>query len=381
MTANQRPTVSIDISTRQGPLSVLFSEAVTPKSRLQCSKLAGTAFGKSLSKAQFLEREALLVAHPLAADTGLRFWSLTLAEANAGDDKEAKVLALCKTLHRDLLIRVGEGTRREQGYCICSVVTSDEYRGRGLASVLLKKVAEWMDGEGAAAASMLYSDVGDFYVSKGWDILDAFQSTLAVPTSLLSSEKRGKLPATRLLSAEEIPALAERDVQDLEDEFRKFDSSSDTTLLTVLPTPDIINWLQTRADFMNTNLASKTPEAKGSICESTGSWIYWFHDLHAHKMTIQRAKLPKDQDSETTTQALAALLLSAIEEAARWNTTKVIVWNPGPEIKNATKYLTEEFGIGVEDEKRKSSNIPCLRWKGDEKKKTKVWPNEYYAWS
>lgn len=161
MTANQCPTVSIDISTRQGPLSVLFSEAVTPKDRLQCSKLAGTAFGKSLSGSQFLEREALLVAHPLATGIGLRFWSLTLAEANASDDKEAKVLALCKTLHRDLLIRDGDGTRREQGYCICSVVTNDEYRGRGLASVLLRKVAEWMDGEGRAAASMLYSDVGD----------------------------------------------------------------------------------------------------------------------------------------------------------------------------------------------------------------------------
>ncbi|XDG09967.1 hypothetical protein ABKA04_009582 [Annulohypoxylon sp. FPYF3050] len=381
MTASQRPTVPIDISTRQGPFSVLFSEAVTPKDRLQCSKLAGTAFGKSLSESQFLEREALFGAHPLATGTGLRFWSLTLAEANAGDDKEAKVLALCKTLHRDLLIRDGDGTRREQGYCVCSVVTNDEYRGRGLASVLLRKVAEWMDGEGGAAASMLYSDVGDFYVSKGWDILDAFQSTLAVPTSIPSSEKRGKLPTTRLLSAEEIPALAKRDVQDLEEEFRKSDVPSDTALLTVLPTPDMISWLQTRADFITTILAVKSPEAKGSICENAGSWVYWFHDLHAHKMTIQRVKLPKNQDNETTTQALAALLLSAVEEARRWNTTKVIVWNPDPEIKNATEYLADEFGLGIEYEKRESSNIPCLRWKGDEKRKTKVWPNEYYAWS
>ncbi|KAI1089079.1 hypothetical protein F5B19DRAFT_388304 [Rostrohypoxylon terebratum] len=381
MTANQRPTISIDIPTRQGPLSVLFSEAVTPKSRLQCSKLARTAFGKSLSEAQFLEREALLGAHPLASGTGLRFWTLTLAGGNAGDGEEANVLALCRTLHRDLLIRDAEGTRRGQGYCICTVVTRDEYRGRGLASVLLGKVAEWIDGEGGAVASMLYSDVGDFYVSKGWDILDAFQSTLAVPTSLPSEEKRGKLPVTRLLAAKEIPELAERDVQDLEEEFRKSELTSDSTLLTVLPTPDMISWLYTRADFMNATLAGKTLEAKGSICESAGSWVYWFHDLHAHKMTIQRVKLPKDQDSETTTQALAAVLLSAVEEAARWSTTKVIVWNPGQEIKNATKYLAEEFGIEVEEEERGSSNIPCLRWKGDEKRKTRVFPNEYYAWS
>ncbi|KAI0889604.1 uncharacterized protein GGS22DRAFT_1745 [Annulohypoxylon maeteangense] len=382
MAANPYPTIPIDIPTRHGPLSVLFSEAVTPSSRIQCSKLSNTAFGKSISKSEFLEREALLGAHPLAAGARWRFWNFTLADASADveDEKEAKIGALIKTLHRDLLIRDGDGTRREQGYCICSVVTDKEYRGCGLASALLKKVAEWMDGEGGAAASMLYSDVGDFYVSKGWDILDASQSTLTVPVSLPSSEKAAKLPKTRLLTADEIPALAERDVHDLENEFRNHDPAADETLLTVVPTPDMISWLQTRANFMNTKLAGKIPEAKGSICESAGSWVYWFHDLHAHKMTIQRIKLPQGQSDENATKALAALLLSAVEEAARWKTTKVIIWSPGPEVRNATKYLAEEFGIGVEDEKRGDS-IPCLRWRGDEKRRTTVYPNEYYAWS
>ncbi|KAI1205888.1 uncharacterized protein F4807DRAFT_441797 [Annulohypoxylon truncatum] len=388
MTTDQPPTIPIDVPARHGLLSVLFSEAVTPDTRLQCSKLSGSAFGKSLSAPQFLEREALLGTHPLAVGTRWRFWNLTLAEASAGNDDDneegAKVVALCKTLHRDLLIRDERGTRREQGYCLCSVVTDDEYRGRGLASVLLGKVAEWMDGEGGAVASMLYSDVGDFYVSKGWDMLDALQSTLTVPPSLAPGEKSAKLPTTRLLDADEIPALAERDIQDLETEFRNADLSPDTTLLTVLPTPDMISWLQTRADFMNTKLAGQTPKAKGSICESAGAWVYWFHDLHARKLTIQRVKLPQTQTQAgelATIQAVGALLLSAVEEAARWKTTKAVIWNPGPEIRGATRYLAEEFGIGVEEERRETKNIPCLRWRGDEKKRTRVWPNEYYAWS
>ncbi|KAI2472367.1 hypothetical protein F4781DRAFT_428337 [Annulohypoxylon bovei var. microspora] len=367
----------ISIPSRHGPLSVLFSETITPSLRLQCSKLASTAFGKSLRESDFLEREVLFNSHPLASDTGLRFWSLRLTDA----DGEAKVLALCKTLHRDLLIRDGSGTRREQGYCICSVVTSAEYRGRGLASVLLGKVAEWLDGEGQAVASMLYSDVGDFYVSKGWDVLAALQSTLTVPPSLPSGEKRAKLPTTRLLTADDIPRLAERDVEDLTEEFQKYGLPSERTLVTVLPTPDMISWLHARADFMNTKLEGKTPEAKGSICESASAWLYWFHDLRAQKITIQRIKLPQDQNSKATTQALAALLLDAVEEAARWKTSEIVFWNPGPELRDATKYLAEELGIKVEDETRETSNIPCLRWRGGEKKMATVWPNEYYAWS
>ncbi|KAI1103908.1 hypothetical protein F4804DRAFT_212889 [Jackrogersella minutella] len=366
----------ITIPGPQGPLDVIFSEATTPEDRTQCSKLAATAFRKFLSEDEYLEREAYLGDHPLARGTRLRFWSLTLA----GDPLQ--VLALCKTLHRDLLVRDDEGMRVEQGYCICSVATNPQYRGRGLAPAVLRNVAEWMDGPGQATASMLYSDVGEFYVSKGWDVLDTFQSTLTVPSSIPPLEQRAKLPKTRLLTADdEISSLCAHDVEDLKDEFRKSDLLPGNTLMTVLPTPDMIDWLHSRVDFMNIKSVSKTPEKKGSICSSAGSWLYWFHDLHYQTLTIQRVKLPKNQGGEAATQVLAALLLDALEEAAAWKSSKVVIWNPSPELHSAMKLLATEFGIEVVNEKRESLQIPCIRWRGGEKKLAIVLPTEYYGWS
>ncbi|KAI1383600.1 uncharacterized protein F4822DRAFT_421111 [Hypoxylon trugodes] len=374
--AEPRP---ITIQDARGTLSTVFSEATTPEQRLRGARLAATAFGKSLSQEGYLKRDEFLSKAPLASGPkGWHIWNLTVA-----DDPE-HVIAMCKTMHRDLLLREGvEPTvRQEQGYCVCSVVTDSRYRGRGLASVLLKSVAEWIDGPGGAAASMLYSDVGDFYVSKGWDILDAFQTVMTVPSSLPPRDKIPKLPLTRPITSADIPSLCERDVESLKYDFEnKSDLPPDTVLTTVLPTPDLINWLQTRADYMNDKLANQVPTSKGSICESADAWVYWFTDIHGHKITIQRIKPPKDQSEEVTTHVLAALLFDVLEEAAKWKISEIIIWNPSPELHTAIKSLAEKIGVRVVNEKRDTAQIPCLRWRGGEKKKTVFSPNEYYAWS
>lgn len=156
----QKPPITILPPSGGPPLAIVLSEATTPESRARCFKLASTAFGKSLTPDQYVEREAQLDQHPLTRDGGWRFWYLAAA------DEPEHVLAMCKTMHRDLLVRDARGggaARREQGYCIASVVTDAAYRGLGLAPVLLKNVAEWMDGPGDATASILYSDIGEVF--------------------------------------------------------------------------------------------------------------------------------------------------------------------------------------------------------------------------
>ncbi|KAI2640798.1 hypothetical protein GGS26DRAFT_586793 [Hypomontagnella submonticulosa] len=359
-------------------LSVVFSEATTPEVKIQCSKLASTAFGKSLSKAEYLEREEFLGTLPLTQRSGWRFWSLTRV------DNPEQVLAMCKTMHRDLLVRDDTNRRQprqEQGYCVVSVVTDASYRGRGLASILLKSVAQWMDGPGGAMASMLYSDVGEFYVSKGWDIHEAFQSTLTVPVSLSPEAPVINFPETRLLTADDIPNLCDRDVKSLRNHHETYDLAVEQTLVTVLPTTNLITWLQARTGFMNDKTNGVVPRTKGSICESAGAWLYWYHDLRHRKLTIQRVKLPLDPSNATTTRALARLLLDALEEALKWQISDVVVWNPSPQLHDAMKILSEEMGIEIKNEKRESTQLPCFRWRGGEKKPTTVWPNEFYAWS
>jgi GNAT superfamily N-acetyltransferase len=141
-----------------GSINVNFSEATTEQ-RLQCCKLAATAFAAPLSETDYIEREEYLSQRPLARDKGLRFWCLALAE------DPAQVLATCKTIYRDILIRDTNGSQQEKCFCVASVVTDSKFRRYGLATLLLKEVVKWMDRLGDAAASMLYTSIGDVRTS------------------------------------------------------------------------------------------------------------------------------------------------------------------------------------------------------------------------
>lgn len=135
-------------------MAIVFGEA-TPEQQIQCCKLVSAAFGSPLSEEDFLEREKHLGQQPLTRNHGWRCWCLS------PPNKPNHVLATCKTIRRNLLVRDASGSREQQGYCISSVVTDSRYRQLGLASFLLKRVAEWMDGPGDGIASMLYCSIGN----------------------------------------------------------------------------------------------------------------------------------------------------------------------------------------------------------------------------
>lgn len=152
---------------------VVFGEA-NPEQQVRCYQLAAMAFGPPLSEADYVEREEYLGQRPLARNKGWRIWCLSLAE------DPSEVLATCKTIRKDLVVRDSDGSREEQAYCIASVFTNPRYRGHGFASLLMKHVAEWMDGPGSAAASMLYTIVGDVRTRKQTILFDAYGSNIAI---------------------------------------------------------------------------------------------------------------------------------------------------------------------------------------------------------
>ncbi|KAI0833957.1 hypothetical protein F5Y06DRAFT_290161 [Hypoxylon sp. FL0890] len=308
--------------------NVVFFEATTPEDRMRGSRLSKPLFGKSLSEESYLEREDYLANLPLPA----------LA------DNPEHVLAMCKTLHRDLLIRDGAGLREEQGFCVRSVITDSRYRGRGLATALMRNLAEWLDGPGGAAASIMFSE---FYARTGWDIFDAFQSTLTVSPSLPCGEQRAKLLETLLLTTNRRrpPEPVRPRRGESEGRLPEMAISPETTLLTVLPTTKM------------------------------------YYDLHHQKLTIQRAKPPKNQSDEVITQVLAQLFLDALEEAVKCEVQNVRIWNPGLETYRAMGFVTEEVGIEILNEKLEVADVPCLRWRGGEKRPmTIVQSNEFYSW-
>ncbi|KAI1505710.1 hypothetical protein F5X99DRAFT_216018 [Biscogniauxia marginata] len=361
---------TIVIQRPEGPVAVLFGEA-TEEQRYKVHQLGASAFGWPLSEDDYAEREEFLDPLPLTRNRRWRFWCLARA------DEPGQVVAACKTIHRDLLIRYVQGVRQQQGYGIASVVTHPQYRRCGLAAFLLKSVAGWLDGPGDAAASILYSSVGDFYVDKGWKMLPAFQSELLVASAQWDCTT---LPGARILTKEDVPRHCATDIEYLTKEFTRYQLPvTNDTRATVLPTEDIVSWLHARDEFMTMKLKGKVLEVKGAACDEVGVWIYWYHDYRRQALIVQRVHTGSD-DSEGTMKALARLLIEALTEAKEWDLPAVTVWDPSPITQRVIQFLAEELGIPVINEERTDADIPSIRWRNAEERNVVVSPNEFYAW-
>lgn len=155
---NQPP--SLAIAAPNGEQEIIIFTQASGAQLEQCLKLYATAFGRPLSTADRMESEEHFRQRPLNRDNATRTWCLAL------ENNPSKVVCMCKTVPREFLVREVKGTSVKKGYCIASVVTDQAYRGRGLASFMLKELAVWLDGPGDAIASMLYSSVGAVGIPK-----------------------------------------------------------------------------------------------------------------------------------------------------------------------------------------------------------------------
>jgi GNAT superfamily N-acetyltransferase len=152
--------VSSTIKGPDGPLNIILGEA-TPAQRAVCWNLSGTVFAPQLPSSVFPEHGEIMFNHELVRDNGERYWCVSLA------DEPLTVIAMCGTMRRTFLIRDGESTREEIGYCVFAVATHPQYRRLGLAKMVMNYVAEWLDGEAETPVSILYTSVGDVSEATG----------------------------------------------------------------------------------------------------------------------------------------------------------------------------------------------------------------------
>jgi GNAT superfamily N-acetyltransferase len=107
--------------------------------------------GYYMTSTDFITQEYQYDDQPLTHNGGSRVWCIYMTA------EPDKVLSACRTVRRDFLINDKDGGSHEKGYCIGSVITDKDYRRRGLASALIQRVGEWLDGPGEAAVSILYT--------------------------------------------------------------------------------------------------------------------------------------------------------------------------------------------------------------------------------
>ncbi|KAH8882065.1 hypothetical protein GQ53DRAFT_886027 [Thozetella sp. PMI_491] len=349
-------SAQITLNGSDGLLTAVFGEA-TPEQQLNGSKLAAAAFRGSFAEHDYLDREEYLAQQPLTRNKGCRFWCIFER------DNPSNVLAMCKTIRRDLIVRDTYGTHNQRGYCIASVVTSAPYRRQGIASLLLREVAAWVDGPGGAEASILS-------IPKGARRCTILSKTTLSSRGLALADLDGQRK-TRLLTGDEISRLRARDVQLIQTSFEKLEVGKDEVHMAVAPTGD----LASLKDY------GRVPQFHGTLCEDADAWMFWFHDFRKQQLAIQRLRCPSGEE-EIQAQIVASLLHNALEESVKWNLPRVVIWDTNDIVTQAIRLLEETAGIEVRMEGQSRKSVTSVRWKwAGEKKAVTVHINEFYEWS
>jgi hypothetical protein len=188
-----------------------------------------------------------------------------------------------------------------------------------------------------------------------------------------------EIEAYRLLHAEDLKGLCEGDVSALITEMESTKVTTNHSILTVLPTHDLIRWQHARAEFIGLKILGKAPHNKG-VAYSSGAWIYWTHDFRKQQLFIQRIRIFVENE-EKRHNVLGTLLLYAIREARLWLLPRVIVWETGPDMQKAVDVIQSKVeGLESVFETQRRETI-SVRWKGGELRDYTVAPNEHYAWN
>lgn len=252
-------------------IEVRFREAIAEQ-LLNCYILAGSSWESYLDEDEIIGREQHLSTQSLAREGGCRTWCLYR------QDDHTQVLSTCRTTRRSFLLCDKEDIHEIKGHCVTSVVTALLYRGHGLASHLLRNVAQWLDGSGEAAVSLLYSGIPHFYENLGWSALRNIEITLSVGPWLRDVHAEYTKLEVRSLNDAEVDELCARDIQMLKAEAQRVKVTTGEDRLTILPTADLVRYQHAFADYIGDLWQGEAPENRGAAYYNQ-AWLYWYHDF------------------------------------------------------------------------------------------------------
>ncbi|KAL2186690.1 hypothetical protein L209DRAFT_755422 [Thermothelomyces heterothallicus CBS 203.75] len=391
------------------PADVVFAEA-TPHQRVLSWRLNGASWAPPMTIEQYVGRETALSQTALSANGGTRYYVL-----HPDGDPDTIVSACEVTAKRALVAGAGTsaGPREVRAYSVASVFTNPRFRERGMASHMLRRVQEVVDGDGdgdgddggyKAEFGALYSDIGRVYYTRlGWKDFRSPQVLLGLGTPAAAAAAAAAAvvvpEGVSLLTADEVAPLCERDVAAIRERFERLarsgggggaadNNGKKQTHIAFLPTPEQMAWHFTRDKYVCQKLLGREVVHRGARTEDQGGgggsgWICWDHDLREKKLKVLRIVTREQDGPEARRGAVRKLLLAALAEAKGWGLPKVLVWSPGAEVAGAATDIWRELGpeVSVTFEEREDGSIPSLRWKGGKGPEEIVWEsNEYYAW-
>jgi hypothetical protein len=247
--------------------------------------LTHAEWGQGLTPEQWLEREAVLRAHPWAAAM-METWFLREGE---------KTLASCETFRTPA--RVGDALG--DVYAVASVFTEPALRGRGHATAMIDALNQTLQGREDALGSILFSDVGaPIYQRSGYQPFPAFEWVLP---PLAGDPETSARPLDRIVAPELGPAR--QNTLDLYLRVEQFD------------------WHLERERFYAHALNKRPAPFHGA--QQGSAFISWMASFKENALRVLGLELGKPEET-------AAVLRTAQHMAHALGLGSVRIWEPHP---------------------------------------------------
>jgi GNAT superfamily N-acetyltransferase len=380
------PDSSDNLTTEDVVLSI-----ASPHQRELSWRLNSTAWAGPMTFDQYLGRETAMAESSLSRDGGTIYFVL-----HPRNDPET-IVSSCEVVRKRALVTLpGHGTTPYEAgaYGIASVFTNPRFRGRGMASHMLRKVQEYVDGELKTMFGVLYSDIGrEYYSQLGWKDFPSPQLLLTLSDARKSdgdadASSSLSAPGSVMLGEDEALTLCDLDVKlvfHLLVKNTERGGEDGKARVAFLPNEEQISWHFTRDKYVCKVLAGREVVNRGARTENGFAWIIWDHDLREKKLKILRLveDCVRNRRKDQLLGDVKTLLRAALVEAQDWGLSKVLVWNPSPATATAAAELWSELQpqVQVTLEERDDGSIPSLRWREGRPVDNVVWElNEYYAW-
>ncbi|KAM0439786.1 hypothetical protein ACHAPT_000881 [Fusarium lateritium] len=297
-------------------------------------------------------------------------------------DNPWSIISSCATHIRDAIASRGKGVRTVGALVISEIFTVPEYRSRGFAKLLLKRVQEHFDERNHPDVdfTIIYGNGSlNWYRELGWKPLAATQLSINVERFRTCSECENAQP---FLSTDEIHTIADCDVG--VSKFRLSKAKGPKTHIQILPSAFLAKRHLYRAAFLAYKQRKPLSSTRNRGVSFTDGGdaeasAWWVHDYQNQRLMIGRLFVTRLEDMDGL---LSNVLEAAMEEAARCGLREVVAWDPSPQVVASATMILEKYDMDVQirTEDRKEM-VPCVRWKSGEERDIVLEEGHFVSWS
>ncbi|KIE01353.1 Acyl CoA acyltransferase-like protein, partial [Metarhizium majus ARSEF 297] len=275
------------------------------------------------------------------------------------------VMSSCSVYLREAIVNSGRGMEPVKAAVITDIFTHSEFRRNGMATRLLTKVKEVLDGMEEERKPQTVHQQRISYTSK---------YVVKPPDE----------EEVRTLSPEDLAELCLQEVNTAKLRLSAL-RATQKTFAQVLGTNDVLKWHFVRSLILRRHLGSTKSQEKmamnGVLYQSSRgitAWAWWVHDYRSRKLFIGQIGTARLQGME---EPIAKILHVAVAEACAYGLREVVMWEPTTQVAEAGGLLANRLGAGVQVIfKERFDDIPCVRLHEQNEREAALVSPEFYTW-